>query len=169
MSGELARSVLLGWSSRRYQSLGEGDTGSPEGRSRGGPKAGSLVSASWAESVLSIPYPSVWVSRWSGSISPNRIGWEGGEDGGFGGGEDGLLDALLRERCDMDLDVDGAPPASPAVFGLLILLANDAPLFCGRSAVVFARWEALGTEPELLDAWRRGLEPCDGRGPVLED
>lgn len=118
--------------------------------------------------MLSIPYPSVSVSRWSGSISPNRIGWEGGEDGRFGGGEDGLLGALLRERCDMDLDVDGAPPASAAVFGLLILLANDAPLFCGRSAVVFARWEALGIEPELLGAWLRVLELGEGRGPVLE-
>lgn len=64
-----------------------------------------------------------------------------------------MLGALLRERCDMDLDVDGAPPASATVFGLLILLANDAPLLlCGRSEVVFARWDALGMEPEPLGA-----------------
>ena len=79
------------------------------------------------------------------------MGWLGNEDGVLDGGL-GSLAALLRDgRRGIDLGVDDPPPVSVAVFGLLILLANEAPLLaCGGLEVVFACWEAAG-EVEALE------------------
>lgn len=68
------------------------------------------------------------MSRWSGSISPNKIGWGGCEDSELRVGEDGSLGAFARGGRVGDLGVSGLVPAPVAGFGLLIRLANDAPL-----------------------------------------
>lgn len=108
-------------------------------------EAGPPESGPCAASVFSIPYPSACISRWSGRISPNRIGWLGGEVGAFEDGRVGSLDAWLKDgRRGLGFDVGELPPASVAVFGLLILLAKDAPLLaCGRLEVAFVWWEGF--------------------------
>lgn len=57
-------------------------------------------------------------------------------------GRIGSLDAPLRDgRRGEDLDVGEIPLASVVVFGLLILLANDAPLLaCGGLEIGFECW-----------------------------
>lgn len=99
--------------------------------------------------VPSMPYPRACVSRWSGRISPNNIGWAGDEDG-VSEERVASLGALFSDRRrGVDLGVVELPPAS-VVFGLLILLANDAPfLACGALEVDFGCWVA--DEPERLD------------------
>ena len=160
MLGDVASLSLSGWFSTRYQSLGESGTVLP-GSTRtlqGGLDAISVESEPCPASEFSIPYPRACVSRWSGSISPNSIGWPGGEDGVFEGGEIGSLGALLSDgRCGVDLDVDELAAASVAVFGLLILLANDAPLLpCGGLEVDFECW--VVDEPERLEEGVAALE-----------
>lgn len=177
MLGDVASLSSSGGFSIRYQSLGESGTVLPGSTrtSRVGLDAISLESDPCPTSVFSIPYPGACVSRWSGSISPNSIGWLGGEDGVFEGEGVGSLGALLIDgRRSVDLGVDKLPPASVDVFGLLILLANDAPpLACEGLEVDFECW--VVDEPARLDEGVAALEPAADREgvwvvgwPVLE-
>lgn len=165
MLGDVASLSLSGWFSTRYQPLGDSGTVFPVSTraSRGGLDATPLESDPCPTSVLSIPYPRACVSRWSGSISPNSIGWLGGEDGVSEGEGVASLGALLSDgRRGVDLDEDERLPASVAVFGLLILLANEAPLLaCGGLEIDFDCW--VVDEPERLDEEVAVLEPAADR------